>query len=542
MRKSTARKISPYTMPVLRQYDDEDEDSPRTVSLTAVNTRLPSRVLVEAAYLPTNLHEYVRRAWPVLEPARKFVDGWHIGMICDHLEAMARRQLKFVVFNVPPGSMKSLLINVMFPSWLWTHKPSERFLCLGSSDDLPTRDSMKCRRLIESDWYKARWGKVFSLTSDQNAKTKFENDKTGVRGISSFGGSVLGERAGFILIDDPHKTDIAESDAVREGKLRKFREEVYTRREDENAVVGIIMQRLNARDLSGYVLSEGWPDGHVCIPMRYEEQRKIWVQPSLVLKPTSEDPRTIDGELMCPERFPEAEVQMTEAVLGSFAAAGQLQQRPSPRGGGVVKHEWWRYYDPNIDFPAFTLIVDSWDCSFKDTKTSAFVSGQVWAIPMRAPAERWLLKRTHERMTFTQTIKAMKTHREWLASRGLSCNALLIEDKANGTAIIDTLSKTIPGVIAIEPHGSKEARAQAVSPQIEAGNIILPQPDLCPGIAEFTAEWEEIPNGAFWDDVDAGSQALTYMHNKGGSRDLRGALVADSVVMSEDIGSPWSVN
>ena len=512
--------------------------------IEALPARLPSRTAVEAAYLPKDLHEYVRRAWPVLEPARKFVDGWHIGMICEHLEAMARRELKFVVFNVPPGSMKSLLINVMFPSWLWTSAPSERFLCLGAADDLPTRDSMKCRRLIESQWYQARWQHMFQLTSDQNAKTKYENSKTGVRGIASFAGGVLGERAGFVLVDDPHKTDIAESDSVREGKLRKFREEVYTRREDGDAVIGIIMQRLNARDLSGFVLAEGWADAHVCIPMRYEERRKVWVQPKIDLAPESRDPRTREGELMCPERFPEAEVAKTETVLGSHAAAGQLQQRPAPRGGGIVKHEWWRYYDPTQPLPHFSIVIDSWDCSFKDTKTSAFVSGQTWAIPGHAPAERRLLRRTHKRMTFIETLHAIAAHRAWLAERGIARNALLIEDKANGTAILNVLSSKESGVIAIEPQGSKEARAQAVSPLIEAGNIVLPHYDFDPSIVAFTSEWEEIPNGAFWDDVDAGSQALSYLANKGGSMNINSdAAVAESAVSGGDSGetTPWSL-
>lgn len=516
---------------------------PPPAAIKDLPSRLPSRAAVETAYLPKDMHEYVRRAWPTLEPARQFVDGWHIGMICEHLEAMARRELKFVVFNVPPGAMKSLLINVMFPSWVWTSHPSERFLCLGAADDLPTRDSMKCRRLIESQWYQDRWQHVYQLTSDQNAKTKYENDKTGVRGIASFAGGVLGERAGFILVDDPHKTDIAESDTVREGKLRKFREEVYTRREDENAVVGIIMQRLNARDLSGFVLAEGWADAHVCVPMRYEERRKVWVK-GIDLKPQNRDPRAAEGELMCPERFPEAEVVKTETVLGSFAAAGQLQQRPAPRGGGIVKNEWWRYYDPTRPLPQFTIIIDSWDCSFKDTKTSAFVSGQTWAIPGHSPAERWLLRRTHKRLTFTETLKAMQAQREWLWSRGLARNALLIEDKANGTAIIDTLKTKEPGIIAIEPEGSKEARAQAVSPQIEAGNIILPHPDHYPEIIAFTSEWEEIPNGAFWDDADAGSQALSYLANKGGSMKIdAGSAVAESAVSGGDLGetTPWSL-
>ena len=490
--------------------------------LRALVNALPPIEVLKGEQLRRSFHKFVRESWEVLEPSRKFVDGWHIGMIGEYLTAMKNRELKFVVFNVPPGSMKSLLVNVNFPAWTWADAPHERFLCLSNSDDLPTRDSLKCRRIIESEWYQKRWGHVYQLRDDQNAKTKYETDKTGSRGIGSFAGTIIGERAGFILIDDPHKTDLAESDTVRENKLIKFKEEVYTRREDENSVVAVIMQRLNDRDLAGYCLSEGYADAHCCIPMRFESDRSIYLPPiRKFVKPDdpavaeyqaklaplvhTTDPRTVDGELMCPERFPETEVQKLEKVLGSFGAAGQLQQRPTPRGGGIVTKEDFRFYRKADGLPEFDMIVDSWDMAFKDTNISSYVAGGKWA---RFGIRKYLLKQVRERMTFTQSLEAVLRMRD---EGDQYPSAVLVEDKANGPAVIDTLKEKVSGLTAVEPRGSKFARASSVSPQIEAGEIWLPHPDEEPWVEAFIAEWCAIPGNAFWDQVDQTSQALDYL-------------------------------
>jgi predicted phage terminase large subunit-like protein len=458
-------------------------------------------VLADGELRRRKLHAYVKGAWPTLEPARAFIDNWHIGHVCEHLEAAKRRELKFIVINVPPGTMKSLLVNVMFPSWTWTDAPHERFLCLGAADDLPTRDSLKCRRLIESNWYQERYGHVYQLTSDQNAKTKYETDKSGVRGIGSFSGSILGERAGFILVDDPHKTELAESDDVREGKLVKFREEVYSRREDENSVVIIVMQRLHERDLAGFVLAEGYADAHICIPMRFEERRKLMVQ-VFPVKQENADPRKTEGELLDQNRFPEHEVAKTERILGPWGTAAQHQQRPSPRGGGIVKREDFRFCKRR-DWPArFDLLGLSTDAAFKDTDASSFVVNQVWG---RLGADSYLCAQVRDRMSFTKTLDSLRDLRK---NRFPGAQVMLVEDKANGPAIIDTFKREIPGVLPIEPLGSKPARAEAAAVLICSHNVVLPDPEEEPWVEAFISEWCAVPKNAFWDQVDASAQWL----------------------------------
>ena len=291
MNKIPLRKQQPQPF---RGRVTEAEIERRTRAFAA----LPDRAQVEAEYMSRNLHRYMRAMWPIVEPGRQFSDNWHIGAICEVLEAVTRFDLKCVVINVPPRSTKSLGVCVAWPTWVWTREqitpeeaprrgkppelgPAARFLCTSHDGDLATRDAVRGRRVIESDWYQRRWGHLFTLTTDQNVKTNYENDKTGYRVTETVGGSVMGKGGDYRVIDDPHKTDTQESDDVREKKLLWLREEFSTRYVDPqlNALV-LIMQRLHERDMSGFMLAEGWADYHLCVPMRYEPERKIYLPPT----------------------------------------------------------------------------------------------------------------------------------------------------------------------------------------------------------------------------------------------------------------------
>lgn len=486
---------------------------PRTVSVdtVAINKYLSEPQLIVAESLKRNLHAYTKAMWHVAEPGREFQDNWHIAAICEVLEAATRFELKNVVINIPFRCMKSLLHNVSWPSWVWAKHPERRWLCVSHKEDLAVRDSVKCRRVIESAWYQGMFGHVYMLTSDQNAKSRYENNKTGYRMTGSVGGSVIGEGGDYRVLDDPHKTDISESAEVREGKLTWLREEFSSRFIDPklNAQV-TIMQRLNDRDMSGFLLAEKMADYHLCIPMRFEEQRKVYsLNAAAPFVPTIEDPRSKEGELMWPTRFDEAAVIAMEYKLGDYGTAGQLQQRPSPRGGGIIKREKFRFYR-RAERPAmelFDFIALSTDAAFKDTASSSYVVTQAWG---RKGVRNYLLEQVRERLSFTATVSCILNMRERVPA-----HVTLIEDKANGPAIIDTIREKIPGLIPVEPQGSKVARAEAAAPLIDAGCVWLPDPteDADAAIEYawvelFIAEWCAVPNNAFWDQVDASDQYL----------------------------------
>lgn len=283
--------------------------------------------------------DFMRQAWPILEPATPYVHGWHVDAIADHLTAVTQGQIRRLLINMPPRHMKSLAISVFWPSWSWTEQPELRWLFASYALSLSKRDSLKCRRLIESPWYQERWGGVFQLTGDQNEKLRFENDHTGYRLATSVGGAATGEGGDIVVIDDPHNANEAESDTIREGVIEWFDGVMSTRLNDpKRGRMVTVMQRAHSKDVAGHILEcGGWE--HLCLPAEYEPKPQVYVT-SLGF----EDPRTEPGELLWPERFGRAEIDSLKKSLGSYRAAGQLQQRPAPADGGIFKRHWWRFW------------------------------------------------------------------------------------------------------------------------------------------------------------------------------------------------------
>lgn len=475
------------------------------------------------------LHEFACEAWHVLEPATPFVDSWHIGAICEHLQAQTDGQIRRLLINMPPRHMKSLLVAVLWPMWEWTFKPSVRWLYSSYAFALSKRDSLKCRRLIESVWYQSNYGHVFHLTTDQNEKARFENNKTGYRLATSVDGTNTGEGGQRLVIDDPHNIKEIESDTQRESVIEWFDGVMSTRFNDpKTGTVTIVMQRGHEKDLSGHVLEQGGYD-HLCLPAEYEPYPFVDIGAMIdsegkrITSLGWTDPRTEIGSLLCTERFGPEEIEALKKSLGSYRAAGQLQQRPSPAQGLIFKKHWWRFWHPkDRPLPAVPVRLDdgtifycpceplpdsfeqqlqSWDMTFKDTKGTDFVVGQVWG---RQAANKFLLDQIRERLSFTKTCEALKK----LSEKWPKATLKLVEDKANGPAVISALSSSIAGLVAVEPEGSKESRAHAVSPEVEAGNVYLPHPSIAPWIDAFIHEHGAFPNGANDDQVDGTTQAL----------------------------------
>jgi predicted phage terminase large subunit-like protein len=485
-------------------------------SFATLLTRPCLRDEIDCELATRSLREFVRLAWPAVEPSTPFVPGWHIDVIVEHLEAVTYGQIRNLLINVPPRHMKSLLVSVFWPAWEWIRGPERRWLYSSYGAQLSIRDSVQCRRLIESPWYQVRWSDRFALISDQNTKSRFDNNRSGYRLSTSVGGAVTGEGGDRIVCDDPNNVNEVESDSVRKATNDWFDVVMSTRVNDpKTAGKVVVMQRCHQQDLSGHLLEQGgWE--HLCLPAEYEG-------PSNLTSIGWSDPRSTHGELLWPERFGPKEIESLKRSLGSYAAAGQLQQRPSPAGGGIIKRHWFRYWQPRgANLPPITVRlpdgstasiaaidvpqrvdeqIQSWDCAFKNLATSDYVVGQVWG---RVGSAYLLGDQVRARMDCPTTVKAVRE----LSQRWPCTLAKLIEDKANGSAVIQMLSHDIPGILPVTPEGGKVARAQAVSPLIEAGNIYLPHPQYAPWVNDFIEECAAFPNGAHDDQVDAMTQAL----------------------------------
>jgi predicted phage terminase large subunit-like protein len=408
-------------------------------------------------------------------------------------------------------------VAVFWPCWEWISWPERRWLFSSYAASLSIRDSLKCRRLIESPWYQANWGDRFQLTSDQNAKQRFENNKSGYRLATSVGGAATGEGGDRIVVDDPHNVGEAESDLVRRAAVDWWDQVMSTRLNDpKTGAKVIVMQRVHEADLTGHVLEQG---GYELLRLPAE-----WEEGSTRMTSIGwSDPRTQPGELLWPERFGPAELETLKRSMGSYAAAGQLQQRPSPAEGGILKRHWWKYWKPQgmvlppvsvrlpdgqlqiihaVDLPyEFEEQMQSWDMAFKDVESSDFVVGQVWA---KQKADRFLLDQVKDRLDLPRTLEAVR----WMTRKWPQTYAKLVEDKANGSAVIAMLNHEIQGLIAVPPEGGKEARASAISAQIESGNVYLPHPSIRPWVSGFIDEAAAFPNAAHDDQVDGMSQAL----------------------------------
>jgi len=442
---------------------------------------------IEREYCRQSLAHFAKRAWQVLEPATPLRWGWALDAICEHLEAVSAGDIKRLLMNVPPGSMKSLLTGVIWPAWEWGPRRQQALRYLGTAHaaHLAVRDNLKCRRLIQSKWYQDHWPVI--LTSDQNAKTKFENDKTGFREAMAFEG-MTGSRGDRVIIDDPHSVADANSTAKLDAGVLTFREALPSRVNNDQSAIVIIMQRLNEGDVSAVAMDLGYD--HLCIPMRYELTNR---------KPTKigwTDPRTIDGDLMFPERFSEQQVQELEASLGTYAVAGQLQQRPAPRGGGILKTAWIKYWSVLPPLEWRIIYADTAMKVEEENDWSVFecwgrsVSGQ--AVLIDLIRGKW---EAPELMTQARAF--------WLkhkAIAGAPLRAMKVEDKASGTGLIQQLRREGVPIIPIPRSRDKVSRAHDGAPFMESGNVLLPE--TAPWLSDLLSEIASFPSGAHDDQID----------------------------------------
>ncbi|KGT40029.1 phage protein [Heyndrickxia coagulans P38] len=429
----------------------------------------------------------------------------HTELICKHLQPIAEGEQHFIMIEMPPRHGKSMTVTETFPSYFIGKNPDKRVITAAYSDGLATKFGR-----VNRNKFNEFAPEIFGVQlSESNAATK----DWGVSGhnggmiSTGIGGSITGQGADLMIIDDPIKNmKEAQSQLIRDNIWDEWEATLSTRLHDGASVI-VIMTRWHEDDLIGRLLARS--------PRKWERLR---------LPAIAEDENDLlgreIGEALCPELgFDEQWAENKKTEVGSRTWAALYQQRPSPAGGGIFKRHWWKFYVPDIqtrnklnlgdDVAVLPTHFDdncqSWDCTFKATDKSDFVAGHVWA---REKANFYLLDREHNRLDFPNTIKAIKR----MTTLWPQINAKYIEDKANGSAIIQSLQNEIVGIIPVEPEGGKEARANAVSPLVEAGNVYLPHPAWRPWVNDLIEEATAFPNGAHDDDVDAMTQAINQMN------------------------------
>jgi predicted phage terminase large subunit-like protein len=452
---------------------------------------------------------FVREAWKVLEPNQPLVWNWHLDALCAHLEAITDGRINRLLANVPPGSSKSLTVSVMWQAWEWGPKGllSMRYLATAFNDGPVKRDTRKCRDLIRSSWYQSLWPEV-DLT--RTGETSFANSGTGTREGVAFG-SLTSQRGDRLIIDDPHSTETAESPTERQNTTRKFREGATNRLNDqERSAIVVIMQRLHDEDISGTILKLGMGYVHLNLPMEFEAERAC----STVIGFT--DPRSADGDLLDPVRFPRSVVEKLKRDMGSYAYAGQYQQRPAPREGGIFQRKWFGYLPCA---PAGTRFVRGWDLAASTEKDSAYTAGvKIGKMPDGAFL---IANAVRNRLTAGGVERLMVNT---AGEDGKSCLISLPQDPGQaGKAQSRYLVKKLAGFNARKSpeSGDKVTRAEPLSAQAEAGNVyILKTGDAGKDawIEPFLDELCIFPNGKYLDQTDASSRAFNELTGRIGTR------------------------
>lgn len=442
---------------------------------------------------------FVREAWHVVEPSVDYVHGWHIDAICRHLEAVTSGEITRLLINVPPGTMKSLLCGVFWPAWEWgpRNRPELRYLGSSYSEHYAKRDNRRMRDLVASEWYQTLWGDRVKLT--RSGEMAFANTRTGFRQGVPFS-RLTGGRGDRVIIDDPHSVDGAESEAERLSTVRTFRESVPTRLNDpQRSAIVVVMQRLHEADVSGTILALGLGYEHLMLPMEFEPERCCRTSIGFT------DPRTEEGELLFPERFPRAVVERDKVPLGSYAVAGQFQQRPSPRSGGLFQRGDFEIVDA---VPAGAKRCRAWDFAASKARPGRQPD---WTVGLRmAEADGIFFVETIARGRWSPA-EVERNLKNMATQDGPMVMIRMPQDPgAAGKADAATKIKVLAGfpIRVLSVTGDKATRAKPASAQAEAGNVKLVRGDWN---EVFLDEICAFPNAQFDDQVDAFADALNEL-------------------------------
>jgi len=441
---------------------------------------------------------FIEQAWHIVEPGRPLVWGWAMEAVVEHLEAVARRDLARLVICVPPGFAKSRLTRVFFPAWQWISDPYHSFLSASYSLDLTVRDTLALRRLVESEWYRDTFG--LNVAEDDGGKVGFSLDSRGGIKAVTVGGRTTGFRADSFLIDDPLNVTDAGSAVKRAEALEWFKEAAQNRVNDAvGSAIVVIAQRVHEEDVPALAMRMGYDS--LIIPMRWDESFRRTTKIGWT------DPRTTEGELAFPERFPKEWVDLMEddeTGVGSYAFSAQYQQTPAPRKGALFAVERLGEYET---LPEDSYIsVRAWDLAgtqgagaftvgvrMKYGRTSRkFFIDDVQRGQLSSGAVRDLILQTAE-------------------TDGVDCKIILPKDPGQaGVAQIEDLTAMLAGfnVKAETQSGSKETRAEPLAGHVEHGHVSV-RKDIW--TKAFVEELRFFPRGRFVDQADAASSAFNAL-------------------------------
>lgn len=457
---------------------------------------------------------FAREAWPHIVP-EELIWSWHLDAICEHLEAVTDGTIDNLLCNMPPGHAKSTFFSVLWPAWRWAKAPQWKLLSGSYDIDLAIRDACASRDLMKGEWYQSTLKPEWEFKATQDNKKFYQNTAMGHRVSTTPKGRGTGHRCNCWLVDDPLNVRDAYSTIERRRAVRWITKTLQSRlNTTQRRSRVLVMQRLHHDDPSQLLKQRGFV--HLMLPTLFESQRRC----QTVIGYT--DPRAQEGELLFPDGFDEEAVEEAKKDLGSMGFAGQHQQRPSAEGGNIFMREHWSFWKGSpltLDEEAEGCWVrlpqpHEWDrCAVtvdtsagSESTTASFNIYHFWGI---RGSLRFLLGEFRKQLSEAKLIEAFERFCALpeLSKRGDIIGCIKwVEQKAAGPELIKQLEAKVTGLVAVNPKGSKEARARLAAPAVEAGNYILPDPrthDWVDGVDGFIEELARFPGGSHDDRVDS---------------------------------------
>jgi len=465
-----------------------------------MNHRLPPQFPEMAALLRLDLSSFICRSFLELNPQTEYLHNWHIDLIASKLTQVEQGEITRLIINLPPRNLKSICASVAFPAWVLGRNPSIKIICASYALDLAIKLAMDCRQVMLSPWYQAVFPRT-RLSASRTAVHDFATTERGGRMAVSTGGGITGRGGDILIIDDPLKPDEALSEVTRKNVIEWFDGTAYTRLDSKrHGAIVIIMQRLHLEDLVGYVKDKGgWEV--INLPTIAEEDLEIEFD-------TIGGSRKImrrAGTALHPERESLETLAMIKASMGEFRFSGQYQQAPVPVGGGLIKVDWIKTYEPAELPPSFEMIVQSWDTANKDHNFADFSVCVTMGLKNKMI---YILDVYRKRMDFPTlrktAIELAKQHKP---------HTILVEDAASGTQLVQDLKQQgIYSVTPIKTKGDKQTRVFAQSSLFESGRVRIQQ--KATWVTDFVHELTSFPFHKFDDQVDATIQGLDYLRER----------------------------
>ena len=453
---------------------------------------MASEARILEALLRTDFRAFLHKVFATLSPGQTYVNTWHLEAIAWQLERVRRGEIRRLIINLPPRSLKSIAASVAFPAFVLARDPSRRIICVSYSGDLAKKHSNDFRAVLESPWYRSAFPNT-RIGPFKNSEAEIELTARGFRLATSVGGTLTGRGGDIIIIDDPLKPDDALSEAKRSAANQWFTNTLLSRLDDKRTgAIVVVMQRVHVDDLTGFLLSQSDEWDVLSLPAIAESDEAV---------PLSNDRKHLrkSGEALSPEREPLQVLDALKLQIGSDAFSAQYQQSPAPPGGAMVKRHWINRYSelPPASERRFTL--QSWDTASKGGPDND------WSVCTTLIVTRdkaWYLVDVWRQRVDYPTLKAsvQTLAKKWNARR------VLVEDAGAGTSLVQELRGRVSGIIAVKPEGDKVSRMAVASAKFEAGQVFLPE--RASWLPDLEAELFALPGSRHDDQCDSISQAL----------------------------------